>query len=118
MSESVDRETTIRDLIDHVEYNTDAARHCIVEIEPGAFVVTRTRAQAVHLRGALAVLRAQLPKAEMLGAPANALPPSAATVALDSEPVTDETDETPESEPAAPAKRGPGRPRKAAATGN
>jgi hypothetical protein len=118
MSEPVDRAKTIRDLIDHVEHYTDAAQYCVVEIEPGVFVVTRTREQAAHLRGALSVLRAQLPKAEMLGAPANALPPSAATVALDSEPVTDETDETPESEPAAPAKRGPGRPRKAAATGN
>jgi hypothetical protein len=101
MSESVDRETTIRDLIDHVEYNTDAARHCIVEIEPGAFVVTRTRAQAVHLRGALAVLRAQLPKT----APA-------------AEPEPEAEEASTESESAAPAKRGPGRPRKAAPTGD
>lgn len=49
----------ITDLLDHVEHNTDAARHCVVEIEPGEFVVTRTRDQAARLKGALAVLRAQ-----------------------------------------------------------
>jgi hypothetical protein len=99
MSELVDRDRTIATLLDHVQHNTDAAVHCLVEIEPGEFVVTRTREQAVHLRGALAVLRAQLVTPEPTPEP----PPAV-------EPVTSQPE----------VKRGPGRPRKttAAPTGD
>src|SRR5690349_19376800 len=101
MTETVDRETRIRDLLDHVQHYSDAAVHCVVEVEPDQFVVTRTRGQAEFLRGALAVLRAQTAQ------PAPAAPEPAPEPESSPEP----TGENPE--PAAPVKRGPGRPRKA-----
>jgi hypothetical protein len=141
MTEPVDREQVIQDLLDHVQHNTDAAMHCLVEVEPDAFVVTRTREQATLLRGALSVRRAHrtdLPEVSLGdGLVVHTPEPDVLTRVIDSlrDDIRDlqrqlaEHDKPAEPEPQAadddslsqmtdnptppPVKRGPGRPRKA-----